>query len=79
MAGLLMMLSRSSFFSALGLVIVFKVFKVSLVEANMEARGICILSTFTSGLVENPLKPILFFKKISAVTWRPEKQGAMPR
>ena len=49
MVGLLMMLAlASSFFSTLGLVIVFK---VSLVEANMEARGICILSTFSSGLV----------------------------
>ena len=52
MAGLLlMMLALSSFFSTLGVVTVFKVFKVSLVEAKMEGRGIFILSTFSSGLV----------------------------
>ena len=52
MAGLLlMMLARSSFFSTLGVVIVLIVFKVSLVEAKMDGRGICILSTFSSGLV----------------------------
>ena len=51
MAGLLMMLALSSFLSTLGVVIVLIVFNVSLVEANMDARGICILSTFVSGLV----------------------------
>ena len=51
MAGLLMMLALvSSFLSTLGVVIVLIVFNVSLVEANMDARGICILSTFVSGL-----------------------------
>ena len=51
MAGLLMMLALSSFLSTLGVVIVLIVFNVSLVEANIEARGICILSTLVSGLV----------------------------
>ena len=62
MVGLLMMLARSSFFSTLGLVIVFK---VSLVEANMEARGICILSTFSSGLGGNSLNQILFETRLT--------------
>ena len=51
MGGLVMILARSSLFSSLGVVMVLMVFKVSLVEAKIEARcGICILSTFSSGL-----------------------------
>ena len=57
MAGLLMMLALvSSFLSTLGVVIVLIVFNVSLVEANMDARGICILSTLVSGLVRTTNK-----------------------
>ena len=51
MGGLVMILALSSLFSSLGVVMVLMVFKVSLVEAKIEARcGICILSTFSSGL-----------------------------
>ena len=51
MGGLVMILALSSLFSSLGVVMVLMVFKVSLVEAKIEDRcGICILSTFSSGL-----------------------------
>ena len=87
MGGLVMILALSSLFSSLGVVMVLMVFKVSLVEAKIEARcGICILSTFSSGL-QGRIFVFVFvylylciFVFVFPVTWRQETQGAkLPR